>query len=256
MALQLLGVATLTAHLGYGVPIEIVQSSAGISSRELNASLEAELGDLLVASEGSLHLRHRYMGQVLIEHRLTVSEKVEIALRLGASVAPHVSIASIGASTIHYRIARALMGHSVLAGLFENDFDAVLDWYEKLQSDFDWNARFWEQRALAAADAMMFEPAYSWAREAVDRHRDSLTLNTVGAVLMRRALDEAGRGRWPAETYELAELALREARTFRHANEYPYDTFLGYTLRLVQRVVDLDTATRSFLITTWNEWYD
>jgi SIR2-like domain len=255
VSLRLLGVAALTAHLGYGVPFEIVQSSAGISSRELNAALEAELGDLLVASDGSVHLRHRYMGQVLIEYRLTVSEKLEIALRLGASVAPHVSIASISASTIHYRIARALMGHDILADLLKNDSDAVLDWYEKLQPEFDWNARFWEQRALAAADALMFEPAFSWAREAVDRRRDSLTLNTVGAVLMRRAVDEARRGRWPAETYELAELALREARMFKDANEYPYDTFLVYTLRLVQRVVDLDTSTRSFLITTWNEWY-
>lgn len=255
VSLRLLGVAALTAHLGYGVPYEVVQSSAGITSRELNGALEAELGDLLVASHGSVHLRHRYMGQVLIEHRLTVSEKLEIALRLGASVAPHVSIASISILSIHYRIARSLMGHDILADLLGNDSDAVLDWYEKLQPEFEWNARFWEQRALAAADASMFEPAFSWAREAVDRRRDSLTLNTVGAVLMRRAVDEARRGRWPAETYELAELALREARMFKDANEYPYDTFLNYTLRLVQRVVDLDTSTRSFLITMWNEWY-
>jgi len=255
LSLRLLGVAALTAHLGYGVPYEVVQSSAGISPRELNAALEGDLGDLLVASDGSVHLRHRYMGQVLIEHRLTVREKLEIALSLGASVAPHVSIAAISASTIHYRIARALMGHDILADLLERDSDAVLDWYEKLQPEFDWNARFWEQRALAAADSSMFEPAFSWAREAVDRRRDSLTLNTVGAVLMRRAVDEAGRGRWPSETYELAELALREARMFKDANEYPYDTFLGYTLQLVQRVGDLDTSTRSFLITMWNEWY-
>lgn len=255
VSLRLLGVAALTAHLGYGVPLEIVQSSAGITTRELNAALDAELGDLLVAADGSVHLRHRYMGQVLIEHRLAVSEKLEIALRLGASVAPHVSLASISASTIHYRIARALMGHDILSDLLGSDSDAVLDWYEKLQPEFDWNARFWEQRALAAADASLFEPAFSWAREAVDRRRDSLTLNTVGAVLMRRAVNEARPGGWPTETYELAERALREARMFKDANEYPYDTFLVYTLRLVQRVGDLDAATRSFLITTWSEWY-
>lgn len=255
VSLRLLGVAALTAYLGYGVPYEVVQSSAGISPRELNAALEAELGDLLVGSDGSVHLRHRYMGEVLIEHRLTVDEKLGLALNLGASVAPHVSTASISSSTIYYRIARALMGHDLLAELFGKRSNAILDWYETLQPQFDWNARFWEQRALAAADSLMFEPASSWAREAVERRRDSLTLNTVGAVLMRRAVYEARPGQWPAETYELAESALREARAFKDANEHPYETFMRYTIRLVGKVGDLDGSTRSFLTTTWDEWY-
>lgn len=254
-ALRLLGMAALTAHLGYGLPYEVVQASVGMSPRELNTALEADLGDLLVASDGNVHLRHRYMGQVLIEHRLPVSEKLELALRLGASLAPHVSVASITASTIYYRIARALMGHDILADLLEKDSNAVLDWYEKLQPEFDWNARFWEQRALAAADASLFEPAFSWAREAVARRSDSLTLNTVGTVLMRRAVFEASKGRWPAETYELAESTLREAREIKDVNEYPYETFFSYTLRLVRLVVDMDDSTRAFLITVWNEWY-
>jgi len=255
VALRLLGVAALTAHLGYGVPYEVIQACTGISSRELNAALEAELGDLMSASSGSVHLRHRYMGQVLIEQRLSVPEKLDIAVRLGVSLAPHISIATLSASTVQYRIARALMGHDLLAGILDRDADAVLDWYEKVQSEYDWNARFWEQRALAAADANLFEPAFSWAREAVERHRDSLTLNTVGAVLMRRAVFEARRGSWPTETFELAETALREARTLKDGNEYPYNTFFTYTLRLVQRVVDLDARTRSFLTTVWSEWY-
>lgn len=194
---DLLAMSAVTAHVGYGLPAEIVRSSSGLSISELNEALDGELGDLLSIQDGVVRLRHRFMGHVLLTNRLSKDKKFLLAVRLAKSLAPHVSLEALRTSTIYYRISRALMGRQLLSDLFDGDRDAVFDWYEEVQGAFDWNARYWEQRALSAADCEQFEPAFSWARTAVKLHRDSLTLNTVGAVLMRRAVYEARDGKWP-----------------------------------------------------------
>jgi len=252
---SILAVASVAARLGYGLPMEVVRASAGVPVPEIQENLAGELGDLLVLDDGYLRLRHRFMGEVLLAQRLSAREKFEVAVGVGKAVAPHVSLAAIRASTLYYRIARSLMGHDMIGEILEGDSSLILDWYEELQDAFEWNARFWEQRALAAADARDFEPAYSWAREAVSRHRDALTLNTIGVILMRRAVDESSSAYWPADTFALAEEALRNARSEREVNEYPYETFFTYTLRLVKRVHVIDESSKEFLSTTWSEWY-
>ena len=254
---QLVGVTALSSYLGYGLPLALVPRASGLGLKEVeDQTRDGVLADLLHINGRTIQPRHRVFGQLLVESCLTVEEKYQLAIDLASAVAPHVSIASISQRSAAYRIARSLMGHNTLHRLFGQDDSFVLKWYEVTEEYFDWNARFWEQRALAASGAGRHEPAFSWAMRAVTEHRDAFSLNTVGTVLMRRALAEATQTHWPSEGWESAESFLREARSLEgELSEYPYDTFFQYTLKLAEIVLTRDEALNNQLQQTWNQWH-
>lgn len=255
---RLLGATAIVGDLGYGLPLSTVKSISGAAPAEVEKIVsDGDLADLVTVQRGrGLRLRHRVLGSLLVEYCLDKQARFELARTIAAAMAPHVSPAAISAGTVHYRTSRALMTVQNLKRLFDGDIQTVLDWYETVESEFDWNARYWEQRALAAAEFGLFEPAYSWAREAVTRHEDSFTLNTVGTVLMQRAASEASRERWPTDSFELAEAALAEARDMEGAvSEYPYETFFHYVGRLVGLVEVRDRALNEQLRTLWMNWH-
>lgn len=253
---RLLGTIAICSAVGYKLPVSIVKNSTGIAPSELDKLVEEDvLADLITLKRGALRLRHRVFGDLVVEHCLDKGTRFDLARDIAVAIAPHVSPAAISAGTLNYRISRALMTVQNLTRLFGGDLATVLDWYVSVEAEFDWNARYWEQRALAASEFGAFEPAYSWAREAVARHEDSYTLNTVGTVLMRRAISEASAERWPTDSFELAENALAEARDLEGAvSEYPYETFFHYVVRLVEIVGTRDPALNEQLRNLWVNW--
>jgi hypothetical protein len=253
----LMGVAALASSLGYGLPVTVAPRATGLSVAGVEDVVSAgALADFLHIRRGLISPRHRIFGSLLVETCLTSAERYDYALRLATAVAPHVSPAAIGARSMYYLIARSLMGQRFMSGLLDQNFTRVLEWYAEIQPAYDWNARYWEQRALAASNAGQFEPAYSWARQAVQVRADSYTLNTVGTVLMRRALSEATDVHWPTDSFEAAEAALREARSLEaDKSEYPFETFFSYTVRLVEIVKRRDVALTEQLRNLWNQWY-
>lgn len=117
------------------------------------------------------------------------SELSNIALSMCLALADRMGVHSIQNKTLEHRIVRSLMDLDTVRLMLPAP--EVDDWYAQLESAFDWNARYWEQRALALTDSL--ERAFSYARRAVNRHRDSFSLNTLGTVVMRRAVaDDLG----------------------------------------------------------------
>lgn len=91
----------------------------------------------------------------------------------------------IQARTLPFKLARAFMNSELVEQLVEpNEVDP---WYERLREEYDWHARYGEQRALAMHSD--YDRALSYASRGVARHRDAFSLNTLGTVLMRRATD-------------------------------------------------------------------
>jgi hypothetical protein len=257
-ARRLLGSAAILSDLGYQLPVSMAKLVSGLTPADMDKLIrDGELADLVTAhGAGSLRLRHRRLGTLLVTHCIDKDFRFELANAIAKALAPHISPAAISAGTLHYRMARALMGAATLRNLFKDDVQMVLDWYESVQLEYDWNARYWEQRALAASEFGLFEPAYSWAREAVARHEDAYTLNTVGTVLMRRALSEATEEYWPTITFEMAETSLAEARELEGSNsEYPYETFFRHVGRLVEKVKVRDRALNDQLRNLWLNWH-
>lgn len=253
---QLVCLASLGSYLGYGIPLSVVPRATGLTVSEIEELASSiNISDLLFIKGTSIQPRHRVFATLLIEMCLSKDERFDIAVALAEAIAPHVSPAAIGERSTYYRLARALMSHTLLAEMFEMDHDRVLKWFRQVEKNFDWNARFWEQRALAASAAGRHEPAYSWAKQAVRVREDSYTLNTVGTVLMRRALSEASATSWPAESWEAAELSLREARSSANSESgYPFETFFTYTVRLLESVQVRDDAVDQQLAITWLQW--
>lgn len=253
---DLLAATSLSSRLGYPLPFELTRTSANVSPVEAQHLVGDELADMLEVARDGIRTRHRIFGELLIDE-LPVSERRDVIVRLALAVAPYVSPQAIRGATLYYRIARGLMGAEILSELLGGSSDLVLSVYGDLESAYDWNARFWDQRALAAADANEFEPAFSWAQQAVARKRDALSLTTTGKVLMLRAVSEARSGVWPTTTFENAEQYLRDARHLEGSRaEYPIETFLTYIRRLLKLVPQRDRALDQQIRLLWNNWFN
>lgn len=252
---ELLAAVSLSSRLGYPLPFELTKTSANVTPVVAQRLVNHELVDLLEAGPGGIRTRHRIFGELLIEELPPEARRATI-VRLALAVAPYISPQAIRESTLYYRIARGLMGTEILGELLGANTRLVLGVYEDLEKAYDWNARFWEQRALAAADANLFEPAFSWAEQAVGRKRDALTLTTTGKVLMLRATSEAQGGTWPTTSFERAEQSLRDARELEgNRAEYPIETFLTYIRKLINLVPQRDSTLDEQLRMLWSNWY-
>lgn len=252
---RLLAVTGLANRLGYSLPLRVTKTAAGLTARETEQLVEANLSDLLVVEKGHVTGQHKVFGELLIGY-LSLDEKAGAIINLALAVAPHLSPAAISASTIYYRIARSLMGHEMLLRLLEDNYEAVLEVFEKIEWAYEWNARFWDQRALVAADNRRFEEAFSWAQQALDKRKDAFSLNTIGSVLMRRAVFEGRTGHWPTETYEKAHGYLLEARQLeKERADYPIETFFSFTRRLLEQVPVRDRGLNMQIANFWANWY-
>ncbi|WP_082533757.1 SIR2 family protein [Marmoricola sp. Leaf446] len=254
----LVRLAALTSMSGYGVPLTALTAASGLPAAEISRLVrETRIGDYVTVDSRELRLRSRHFGETLWNDFLPVPEKAEAAKRLVLAVAPFVDPSAISDDTLSYRIARSVMDEEFVRSV-HGDKQSALHWYEDLERDYAWNARFWEQRALLASSAGRHEQALSWAVTAVAKWRDSFSLNTVGVVSMRRAVAEARPGKWPIDSFGDAEQYLRESRgrrssgTGRDRAEYPYVSFFSGILDILQvtgRVEgrDRDTVQRNIM---------
>lgn len=230
----------ISATLGQPIPASIVASVSGLPVGDVMAICHpnGELGEWVMSEAddaGLLTLRHRYFGDMLLKD----PELLELDLSLG-ELAKHLAL-EVGSRLGPEFMRRKTLEHRLAVGLMDRRFvqrivppGAADDWYQDLQEAYAWNARYWEQRALA--DGTSLDKAYSYAQRAVNTRRDGFTLTTLGTVVMRRALAalKAGSDDW-ARHWAEANSVLVEARDSNQGEiEYPYFTYFGYTVRLLR----------------------
>lgn len=246
---------SITSSLGYGLPFGAAVAVSGLQASELNSSLESAslLGDLVRVAGGRLYPRHRAFGSYMVEHAFRAEEIYDITLKLAKHFGPQVSRAAISGRSFAYRLVRQLLDHEILAAWMG---EARLDrWYEELQTPFSWNARYWEQRALAASKRGRHAPATSWARQAIVQHRDAFALNTLATVLFRKCLDDGDPENGNFDTFLDACAQLEEARASAEADsEYPYITFFNYALEWAVRYKRSTGSLDRRIIRKWNDW--
>ena len=249
------GIASIVNVFGYAIPIPVLCASAGISTDSLLAACrpEGQLTEVIELLGARARPRHRRLASLVVDDVLSASDRYELSHVVAANLAPYVTRRTISQRTLHHRIVRELMNHRVLADWI--GADSVDKWYSELLDQYGWNARFWEQRALAAVRLEAYDRAESFAEHAVVTYRDSFTLTTLGTVLLRKArswLDpwsESSR-----DYYRRGVAALREATERGQGRlELPYSTFFSYTLDLASStdavLADLEVRTE------WNHWY-
>ncbi len=169
---------------------------------------------------------------------------------LGKALSPFITLATIRERTTPFLIARELM-----------DSDVVLSWlgresaprlYDMLVEHFDWNARFWEQRALTESALDNYEKARSFAEVAVARNRGAFTYNTLATVICRYATYRAERG--ASATAVLAEALglLEESKRLGNSRfEHPFNTYFKHTLRYYRAQPDEITDEVRL---SWRHW--
>jgi len=178
---------------------------------------------------------------MLSEHALFLHDPGldEVAQNLCLALADQMGPKTIRRKTLAHRIVASLMDLEVVRLL--NRSSEVDDWYERMERAYSWSARFWEQRSLGLENAP--DRAYSYAKRAVSLHADAFTYNTLGTVLMRRAVgeeDQLGPAQRKSYWREALE-ALVESRDRGHDRfQHPFTTFFTYTLRLLNVEPNMD----------------
>jgi hypothetical protein len=224
----------ITYAYGQAAPIPIVAGAAGVRSSEVIRRCSIDpLVNVVGIAGAKVKPRHRLLAQILVRDVFERDVMFQGSLALARQLAPYLSPASIRQRTVYHLIARQLMDHESLTGSIGQGM--LRTWYSELEDMYDWNARFWEQRALAETLGRQFDRAESYAAKSVSLHRDPFTLNTLGTVLMRKAVrwfdpdsDAARDAFWRgvASLEESREVALRMGTEFEH----PYFTFFAYAL--------------------------
>jgi hypothetical protein len=244
------------AHaLGIPAPLGILRSATGLNLREIQAVIETYLAGNIIEKEGRAHARHRVIASITVEDALDPATRFTVSLSLTKALSPHVTREAISAGTLYYRLARNLMRAETVRDWIGQE--AAGRWYEALQHHYQWNSRFWEQRARSELFSNRFLAARSYAEEALKIHRHHFCSNTLGYVLIRMASEyynagdsEAARVFWEAIEH------LRNSRdsSFRDT-EHPYYTFFYYTLKYAkERATVPDTAFFDRMETEWSQW--
>ena len=244
----------LSHGLGYPLPLPIAGGACGYSVRQLvEECTDGELRGLVRVTEKGLCSRHRGRASLTVEKACSLEDRVRLSGQLARSLAPFISPQAIHRRSIHYRLSRTLMDRDVVISWIGRE---AIDWYARLVEDFGWNARFWEQRALAEVHFGHFDRARSFAEKAAEIHADAFTLNTLGTIILRGAVEIAGldgserqRRFWDGVA-RLRESCNEGAGQFMH----PYVTFFSYALRLSQRLRDQGEERGSDLLDEWDSW--
>jgi hypothetical protein len=152
--------------------------------------------------------------------------------RLAMEIAPFVNRRSIMRRSPEARLARRLFdADKVTRPLLGNRAE---EFYVAVQTRWEWNSRYWEQRALLVANDDL-EVGLRYARHAVAIERHPYPLNTLGRLLIRQ-METGGVSRDLvfSEAFDyLSEAIDIEARRSR-VSIHPYTTLFGGAIKYLE----------------------
>jgi hypothetical protein len=120
--------------------------------------------------------------------------------------------------------------------------------YETCQKDWEWNSRFWEQRALLIADSDL-ETALRYARHAVAIEHHPYPLTTLGKLLLRRMEVNFSKG---SSAFDEAFGILGEAINIEGARSrvtvHPYTNLFSGSIRFIEMGGEPNSKQREMLL--------
>lgn len=171
--------------------------------------------------------------QVLFRTARNDREAVMAAFEAVASaLAPHVNRTAIMKRSPEARLAGRLFDcDKVVKPLLRDGAEAF---YVAVQTQWEWNSRYWEQRALLAADTDL-EAAITYARHAVAIELHSYPLTTLGKVLLME-MENVPAKRDDAYAEAVTQLAKAIEREYKYSRVtiHPYATLLAGTAKYLE----------------------
>ena len=234
-------------ELGYPLPLGISSKIAGLTARELEAILVGDEQDIMLIDLNGVRPPHRITAGMVVESALSIDERFSAMRSLMLALAPHIDITAIVNLTRPYRLLRRLMDQESVMRLIGPVLGRNL--YETIQESYDWNGRYWEQRALFESELGNHAQARSYAEHSLKTHYHPFALNTLGTVLGRMAVQD---GDTDVLREAIRNLEYARDRPRWDASEHPYVTFFTIMIRFGQEwgLSAIPTQLRS----TFTEW--
>ncbi|TQK73322.1 hypothetical protein [Nocardioides sp. SLBN-35] len=250
--IQVLRLLLTASEVRHEIPMGVLARAVDADFRTLNEVLSSErLSRLAQVTAARVSVRHMGLAAEAAKRTLSVEDRRAATTALARALGPYVQPMAITLRTREVTFVARLMDARRIVEAFGSETAA--EFYDDLEADFQWNSRFWEQRALAEleSEAPRWSRAEAWAREAVRRHEDGLSLNTLATVLLRGAvvtgtLDE------DAFFEGLDTVDAARVQTADRVTEHPYITALHYLRR--GRAVARDEAQRRRIDAVFNFW--
>ena len=244
---NLYSAACLCYDHSVALPTGIAADFAGVVPRELANVIENQCRGILVFTRAGIRPPHR-MTASLVLRTIQPRARVEASLALARALAPHIDDRAMRTGTREYQIVRHLMNHQLvlrIAGEQEGR-----NWYESLRNYYDWNGRYWDQRALFESRCEQHETARSYAERSIQVHPHSFGHNTLGTVLLRMAIRQGS-----ADLLRQGVRHLTEAKEFRGwgVREHPFVTFFTSMNRYAQEwgISEIPQTLRN----SWADWH-
>ena len=246
----------ITYSLGYRLPLAIACTATGANPADILSNINnGELAGVMTCDTIGLKPRHRTIASLIVETVMNSQDRYEMTMLLTKTLSPYISPRTISQRTYAYKIVRRLMDQELISDWIGRG--KAREWYEAIEQLYKWNARFWEQRALLEANLGHFPVARSFAEEAIKIKNDTFTLNTLGTILTRMALEfYAPDSKEAHDIFWEGLKHLREARDIRDdKNIHPYSVFFSrvyfYAKTLyVEKKIPIDDR----LTAEWNNW--
>jgi hypothetical protein len=255
-AIAILG--AIGSRVGGGISLGIAAAALGTTARAIESRLQDDNVAYSMAQirGGRIRLRNRLFGELLTEKILSQKEAYGLVVGLCRALAPQLSRQAISDNTWAYRMARHLLDHDQLSKLIGRP--RLDDFYSEIEDGFEWNSRFWEQRALAASFDRQHPAAERFANNGVEANRDGYSLTTLATVKFRKlAHSHPGLGEPEVDDEMWVALhLLREARDKSvHFSEHPFITFFSNMQTYAERVKQRGGSLSSDVVREWNEWW-
>ena len=245
---RLYGASCIAFEVGYPIPLGMASRVAGLSVAQLQLMLRSYQDTMIIESAG-IRPPHRLTAALVVESALSPDDRFDAMQRLLFALAPHVDIQAITRGTRPYRLVRRLMDEETVMRLLGHLDGRKL--YASMQAPYDWNGRYWEQRALFESGLGNHPEARSYAEHSLQLHRHPFAFNTLGTILGRIAV-QTGDAETLSEAIENLESARDERRW--EASEHPYVTFFSLMIRFGQAwgLPAIPPQLRNH----FNEWFD
>jgi hypothetical protein len=167
----------------------------------------------------------------------------ETMIKLAKSFAPYVNRETIILQTPEARASRRLLNFEGAVSRFVSD--DIDEFYSVIQAEWDWNSRYWEQRALGILHLDM-RRSLVYARHAVAIEEHPYTWNTLATVLhehMKR--DNSKSEYYFAEIMQVLDKAIIKEKKWRRVTVYPLTTLLSSVQTFLSQGNNINDAIKN-----------
>ena len=167
----------------------------------------------------------------------------ETIVKLAKSFAPYVNRETIKLQTPEARASRRLLNfEDAVSRFISGDAD---DFYSVIQAEWDWNSRYWEQRALGILHFDM-ERSLRYARHAVSIEEHPYTLNTLATILHEHMKKDNGKAEYYfAEIIQILDKAITKENIRSRVTVYPLTTLLSSVQTFLRQGNNIDNTIKN-----------